>query len=83
MNPYLISESDTSLIFSHIENNFTDDENNSQYYYSTDYTYQNFLLPQEIGVITKGEGESFQERFKKATICFDKSCLEDKWKLKA
>lgn len=81
-NPTVDKEDDTSITFLHIENNGTDDENSSQYCYSTDYTYKNFLLPQEIGVITKGEGEAFQERMKSATICFDKNCLEDKWKMK-
>ena len=81
-NPTVVKEDDTSITFLHIENNGTDNENSSQYYYSTDYRYENFLFPQEIGVITKGTGETFQERMKNAKICFDKSYMEDKWKMK-
>ena len=44
--------------------------------------YKDYLLPQEIGIITKGKGDSVQERMKSATIRFEKSCIEDKWKLK-
>lgn len=66
-NPRIIDEDNVSITFSHIENNNTDDENSSQYYFSTDYIYEQYLLPQEIGVITKGEGASFQERMKSAT----------------
>ena len=54
----------------------------NQYNYSTDYIYKDYLLPQEIGIITKGKGDSVQERMKSATIRFEKSCIEDKWKLK-
>lgn len=43
---------------------------------------KDYLLPQEIGIITKGKGDSVQERMKSATIRFEKSCIEDKWKLK-
>lgn len=81
-NPRIITEDDTSITFQHIENNMTDDENSNQYYYSTDYTYKNYLLPQEIGVITKGVGNSLQERIKSATIRFEKNCIEEKWKLR-
>lgn len=81
-NPTIFEEDDTSIIFRHIENNGTDDESSDQYNYSTDYIYKDYLLPQEIGVITKGKGESFQERMKGATIKFEKNCIEDKWKLK-
>ena len=80
-NPSIIDEDDVSITFSHIENNNTDDENSSQYYFSTDYIYEQYLLPQEIGVITKGEGASIQERMKSATISFDKNCLIDWWKM--
>lgn len=80
-NPRIVAENDTSITFSHIENNGSDDENSSRYRYSTDYTYNNFLLPQEIGVIKRGEGKSFQERMKSATISFDRSSLVDKWKI--
>ena len=66
----------------HIENNGTDDISCNQYNYSTDYIYKDYLLPQEIGIITKGKGDSVQERMKSATIRFEKSCIEDKWKLK-
>lgn len=59
-----------------------DDISCNQYNYSTDYIYKDYLLPQEIGIITKGKGDSVQERMKSATIRFEKSCIEDKWKLK-
>lgn len=81
-NPTILEEDDTSIIFHHIENNGTDDESSNQYNYSTDYIYKDYLLPQEIGVITKGKGDSVQERMKSATIRFEKNCIEDKWKLK-
>lgn len=81
-NPTIIEEDDTHIIFHHIENNGTDDDNSNQYHYSTDYIYKDYLLPQEIGVITKGIGNSLQERMKSATIRFEKSCLEDKWKFR-
>lgn len=81
-NPTIFEEDDTSIIFHHIENNGTDDESSNQYNYSTDYIYKDYLLPQEIGVITKGKGESVQERMESATIRFEKNCIEDKWKLK-
>lgn len=81
-NPTILEEDDASIIFHHIENNVTDDESSNQYYCSTDYIYKDYLLPQEIGVITKGKGDSVQERMKSATIRFEKSCLDDKWKLK-
>lgn len=80
-NPRIIADNDTTITFSHIENNGTDDENSSQYCYSTDYTYNGYLLPQEIGVITRGRGETFQERMKTATISFNKSNLVDAWKM--
>lgn len=81
-NPRIVAEDNMSITFRHIENNMTDDENSNQYYYSTDYTYKNYLLPQEIGVITKGTGNSLQERIKSATIRFEKNCIEEKWKLR-
>lgn len=81
-NPTILEEDDTHIIFRHRENNGTDDESSNQYHYSTDYIYKDYLLPQEIGVITKGIGNSFQERMKSATIRFEKGCLEDKWNLR-
>lgn len=81
-NPDILEENDTFIILRHCENNGTDDENSSKYNYSTDYIYKEYLLPQELGVITKGEGESLQERIKKATIRFEKNRIEDRWKLK-
>ena len=81
INPIIIDEDNATITFKHIENNGTDDENSNQYFYSTDYIYNNYLLPQEIGVITKGEGDSLQERIKSATIKFEKNCIEEKWKL--
>ena len=81
-NPTILAEDATFITFHHIENNGTDDISCNQYNYSTDYIYKDYLLPQEIGIITKGKGDSVQERMKSATIRFEKSCIEDKWKLK-
>ena len=82
-NPHVVTEDEKTITFSHMENNMVADENNNQYYYSQDYTYKDYLLPQEIGVITWGEGETFFERTKGAKICFDKKYLEDKWKMQS
>lgn len=82
-NPYIISENETSIVFHHIEPNMTNDENSKQYYYSTDYMYSDYLLPQEVGTITWGEGTSLQEKIKNATISFDKKNLVDKWKIQS
>lgn len=82
-NPHVVAEDETTITFSHMENNMVPDENNNQYYYSQDYTYKDYLLPQEIGVITWGEGETFSERIKEAKICFYKKNLEEKWKMKS
>ena len=82
-NPCVVTEDETTITFSHMENNMVADENNNQYYYSQDYTYKDYLLPQEIGVITWGEGETFFERTKGAKICFDKKYLEDRWKMQS
>ena len=79
MSAQAISE---QLNSENIEDNGTDDISCNQYNYSTDYIYKDYLLPQEIGIITKGKGDSVQERMKSATIRFEKSCIEDKWKLK-
>lgn len=81
-NPTILAEDATFITFHHIENNGTDDISCNQYNYSTDYIYKDYLLPHEIGIITKGKGDSVQERIKSATIRFEKSCIEDKWKLK-
>lgn len=80
-NPQIVAEDENTVTFIHIENNGTDDENSKRYYYSTDYEYKDYLLPQEIGKITQGEGEEFHERINRATICFDKQCIEEKWKI--
>lgn len=82
-NPRVVTEDETTITFSHMENNMVTDENNYQYYYSQDYTYKDYLLPQEIGTITWGRGESFSEQTKGAKICFDKKFLEDKWKIQS
>lgn len=82
-NPRVVTEDETTITFSHMENNMVADENNNQYYYSQDYTYKDYLLPQEIGVITWGEEETFFERTKGAKISFDKKYLEDKWKMQS
>lgn len=81
INPIIIEENDDFVVFAHIENNCTDDEGSPDYFYSTDYKYGEFLLPQEIGVITKGEGKTFSERMKNMTIKFGKQDCIDRWKL--
>ena len=82
INPTIIEENGEFVVFAHIENNGTDDENSPKYCYSTDYIYGEFLLPQEIGVITKGEGKIFSERMENATIKFRKQdCCIARWKL--
>lgn len=81
INPIIIEENDDFVVFAHIENNCTDDEGDANYFYSTDYKYGEFLLPQEIGVITKGEGKTFSERIKNATIKFRKQDCIDRWKV--
>ena len=80
-NPRIIMENETSITFKHIENNITDDENTPQYCYSTDYIYKEFLIPQEIGKITRGKSTLLQERINQTTICFQKKDLDDKWKM--
>lgn len=82
VNPTIIEENGEFVVFAHIENNGTDDESSPKYCYSTDYKYGGFLLPQEIGVITKGEGKTLSERMKSATIKFRKlDCCTDRWKV--
>ena len=81
-NPCLYSSDNDSITFFHIENNCTDDENSSQYYYSTDYSYDGYLLPQEIGTITRGTGNSLQERINNSTIRFEKKDMTEKWKIR-
>jgi len=79
--PEIYFEDDTTIVFKHIEFNNTDNEEDEQYYFSSDYIYKNYILPQEIGKITKGKGNTFLERKKSATISFEKTCLQNKWKM--
>nr|WP_314502915.1 hypothetical protein [uncultured Lachnoanaerobaculum sp.] len=72
-NPIIIAEDENTITFKHIENNSIHNENSSQYYYSTDYIYKEFLIPQEIGVITEDKDNFL--------ITFKKNQLEDKWKM--
>lgn len=75
-NPIIISEDENAIIFVHIETNGTDDESSNQYRYSTDYVYKDFILPQEIGVITVDKRENY------TSIRFDKKHLKDRWKIR-
>lgn len=72
-NPIIIAEDENNIIFKHIENNAIYTKNSRQYYYSTDYIYKEFLMPQEIGVITGDEDNLL--------ITFKKNQLEEKWKM--
>lgn len=71
-NPIIIAEDENNIIFKHIENNAIHDKNIRQYY-STNYIYKEFLMPQEIGVITGDEDNLL--------ITFKKNQLEEKWKM--
>ena len=81
-NPRIIAESETTITFSHVENNMIADENDMKYIYSQDYIYKNYLLPQEIGRITWGKGETLEEQITEAKICFNKKLINDKWKIR-
>ncbi|SFO29948.1 hypothetical protein SAMN04487831_11744 [Pseudobutyrivibrio sp. UC1225] len=82
VNPIIVSEDDNSIVFRHIECNGTDDETQIQYQYSTDYVYNDYLLPQEMGVITRMISDNLQERLSGGTIRFSKNDITDKWKMK-
>ena len=66
-NPIIVEEDEKNIIFEHIQNknNYND--------YSTDYIYKEFLIPEEIGVITRDKD--------KLLITFKKTQLENKWKM--
>ena len=66
-NPIIVEEDEKNIIFEHIQNknNYND--------YSTDYIYKEFLIPEEIGVITRDKD--------KLLITFKKTKLENKWKM--
>lgn len=66
-NPIIVEEDEKNIIFEHIQNNYND--------YSTDYIYKGFLIPEEIGVITRDKD--------KLLITFKKTQLENKWKMNA
>ena len=68
-NPIIVEEDEKKIIFEHIQNknNYND--------YSTDYIYKEFLIPEEIGVITRDKD--------KLLITFKKTQLENKWKMNA
>lgn len=80
-NPQIVMENENTITFFHVENNFTTDESDSQYCYSQDYIYKNYILPQEIGKIVLEEEKTFDKRTKGQKICFYKKSLEDKWKI--
>ncbi len=80
-NPTIISDDENAVIFKHIENNGTDDENDVDYRYATDYVYKDYLLPQEMGSITRKESGNLQERLSGGIIKFLKSDINDSWKM--
>ena len=82
LNPIIINKSVENIIFKHVENNFTDDESDTNYIYSTDYVFEGYLLPQEIGTRIRYKSDNLQERLSKGTITFKKSDLDEKWKIK-
>ena len=69
-NPTIISDNEEAVVFKHIENNGTDDESDVSYQYSTDYVYKEYLLPQEMGSITRKESCNLQERLSGGIISF-------------
>lgn len=82
INPHIIEDNDDYIVFTHVENNGTDDINSIDYIYSTDYKYGKFLFPQELGEITKDKEKSFSERLETSIIKFHKQdCCRDRWKL--
>lgn len=82
INPNIVSEDDCSIVFKHIESNGTDDESRDQYLYSTDYVYNDYLLPQEMGLITRNVSDNLQERLNGGTIKFNKADITEMWKMK-
>ena len=82
VNPIIVSEDDSSIVFRHIESNGTDDESKVQNQYSTDYVYNEYLLPQEMGIITRKDSDNLQERPYGGTIKFNKTDITEKWKIK-
>lgn len=70
------------VIFKHIEENPTIDETSNQYWYSTDYRYKDYLLPQELGSITWGTGSDVISCREQAIIRFNKADITDRWKLR-
>ena len=82
VNPIIISEDDNCVVFKHIECNGTDDETQVHYQYSTDYVYKDYLLPQEMGVITRKVSDNLQERLIGGTIKFNKTDITNRWKMK-
>lgn len=71
-NPIIIAEDEDNITFRHLIINSINNESNNQYY-SIDYIYKEFLMPQEIGMITKDENNLL--------ITFKKNQLEEKWKM--
>ena len=81
-NPTIVSETENAVVFKHIENNGTDDENDVGYHYSIDYVYKDYLLPQELGCITRKESGDLQERLSGGVIKFLIADINDSWKMK-
>ncbi len=83
LNPHILSEDENCVVFRHIECNRTDDEIQINYHYSTDYVYKDYLLPQEMGTITRNKSDDLQERLSGGTIEFNKADITDSWKMKS
>lgn len=71
-NPIIIAEDEDNITFRHLIIDSINNESNNQYH-SIDYIYKGFLMPQEIGMITK-DGNNL-------LITFKKNQLEEKWKM--
>ena len=78
-NPHIIDDSEDKVVFKYIDVTF--DTTSAQYRYSTDYVYNGYLLPQEIGDVTIGNESTNEERRRNSTITFRKSYLSDEWKV--
>lgn len=76
-NPIIINES-TKITLKHIANKAGVDKNGKTIYYPTDYTYKNYVLPQEIGKITSQNSNGHPCKY----IEFPNSVLCDLWKVR-
>ncbi len=81
-NPPVLSEDDEKVIFKHIENNATNNESDSNYHFSTDYVYNEYILPQEMGTIKKDMNFDHKQNQIIEIITFFKEDITDIWKMK-